>query len=148
MPQFSPAMERHVRDAEDAWNSRNPQAILLSNAIDCQWRNRAQFLWGREQIRAFLERQLRRELDLRFIAEIWVEGDRRLSTRHAAEFHDDSGTWFRVYGNEEIEFDPTGLVKRRLTAANEHPIREHERALRWPKGPRPPDHPTLTELGF
>lgn len=148
MPRFSPAMERHVRDAEDAWNSRNLQAILLGHTIDCQWRNRVHFLWGREQIRLFVERQLRRELDLRMIVELWAEGDCRISTRHAAEFHTDSGTWFRIYGSEDIEFGEAGLVKRRLTAANEHPIHEHERVLRWPGGPRPLEHPTLTELGF
>jgi len=148
MPSFSPAMEQHVRAAENAWNMRDLQAILLASTIDCQWRNRVNFLWGREQIRTFIERQLRREIDLRLIVEIWAEGDRRLSTRHAAEFHNDSGTWFRVYGSEEIAFDGAGLVVRRLTAANEHPIQEHERALRWPAGPRPAEHPGLTDLGF
>lgn len=148
MPRFSPAMERYVREAENAWNRRDLNAIVRGNTIDCQWRNRVNFLWGREQIRLFVERQLRREIDLRFIAELWAEGERRLSTRHAVEFHTDSGTWFRVYGSEEIEFDEAGLVRRRLTAANEHPIHEHERALRWPEGPRPADHPSLSELGF
>jgi nuclear transport factor 2 (NTF2) superfamily protein len=148
MPNFSPAMEQHVRAAENAWNMRDLQAILLASTIDCQWRNRVNFLWGREQIRTFIERQLRREIDLRLIVEIWAEGDRRLSTRHAAEFHNDSGTWFRVYGSEETAFDGAGLVVRRLTAANEHPIQEHERALRWPAGPRPAEHPGLTDLGF
>jgi len=148
MPLFSPMMERHVRNAENAWNNRDLEAMLLSSTIDCQWRNRVNFLWGREQIRTFIERQLRREIDLRVVVELWAEGDRRLSTRHAAEFHNDSGTWFRVYGSEEIEFDDAGLVKRRLTAANEHPIRDHERVLRWSEGPRPADHPGLTELGF
>ena len=92
MPRFSPAMERHVRNAENAWNIRDLEAILLSNTIDCQWRNRVNFLWGREQIRTFIERQLRREIDLRVIVELWAEGDRRLSTRHAAQFHNDSRT--------------------------------------------------------
>lgn len=148
MSRFSPAMEQHVRAAEDAWNRRDLQAILLASTIDCQWRNRVNFLWGREQIRTFLERQLRREIELRIVIELWAEGDHRLSTRHAAEFRSDSGTWFRVYGSEQIEFDAAGLVRRRLTAANEHPIQEHERALRWPEGPRPADQPSLTELGF
>ncbi len=148
MPRFSPAMEQHVRAAENAWNSRDLQAILLASTIDCHWRNRVNFLWGREQIRTFLERQLRREMELRIVIELWAEGDNRLSTRHAAEFRNDSGTWFRVYGGEEIELDDAGLVRRRLTAANEHPIQLHERSLCWPEGPRPPDHPGLTELGF
>ena len=82
------------------------------------------------------------------VIELWAEGEQRLSTRHAAEFRNDSGTWFRVYGSEEVEFDDAGLVRRRLTAANEHPIQEHARALRWPEGPRPADQPSLTELGF
>ena len=148
MYRFSPASERQVRAAEDAWNSRDLQSILLASTIDCQWRNRVNFLWGREQIRTFLERQLRREIELRTVIELWAEGIDRLSTRHATEFRNDSGTWFRVYGSEQIEFDDAGLVRRRLTAANEHPIREHERVLRWPEGPRPADHPSLTELGF
>lgn len=148
MPRFSPATARHVRDAENAWNTRDLKAILLGHTIDCHWRNRVNFLWGREQIRAFIERQLRREIDLRMIIEPWAEGDRRLSMRHAAEFHTDSGTWFRLYGSEELEFDDAGLIKRRLTAANEHPILEHERLLRWPQGPRPAEHPGLGDLGF
>lgn len=148
MSRFSPATEWHVRDAENAWNMRDVDALLLSHTIDCQWRNRVTFLWGREQIRAFLDRQFRRQLDLRVLLEPWSEGDGRLSIRHAAEFHTDSGTWFRVHGSEQIEFDHAGLIRRRLTAANEHPIQERERVLRWPEGPRPADHPSLTELGF
>jgi nuclear transport factor 2 (NTF2) superfamily protein len=96
-------------------------------------------LWGREQIRSFIERQARCEIDMRVIYEPWAEADRRLSVRFAAEFRNDSGTWFRVLGNENIEFDAVGLVRRRLTTANEHPIREHERMLRWEVGPLRPD---------
>lgn len=148
MPQCSPAMARHVRGVEDAWNTRDFDRVVLSNTIDCHWRNRVQFLWGREQIRAHVQQQARRELDARVLLEGWTEGEGRLSLRFAREFRDDSGTWFRVYGSEELELDASGLVQRRLTAANEHPIEEHQRALRWSAGPRPRDHPTLTELGF
>lgn len=148
MPRIDMATQQFVREAERAWNVRDVNAIVLSNAIDCLWRNRVQFLWGREQIRAFIERSARRELDYRTIYEPWASSGRCLSFRFAAEFHDDSGTWFRTYGSEEIELDDAGLVKRRLTAANEHPIQEHERVLRWTAGARPLDHPTLTELGY
>lgn len=148
MPSFSLAKEQYVHAAEHAWNSRDFDALILSHTIDCVWRSRVHFLWGREQVRAFIERQARREIDLRVIFEPWLEDGQRLSVRFASEFRDDSGTWFRVYGSEEIEFEETGLVKRRLTAANEHPIEEHERVLRWLGGPRPAEHPTLSELGF
>lgn len=148
MPLFSPAMELHVRNAEHAWNTGDLDALVLSNTIDCLWRNRVNFLWGREQIRAFLVRQARRQLEPKVIFELWAETEAHLAVRFAAEFHDDSGTWYRAYGCEEIEFDSMGLAKRRLTTANEHPIRERERILRWPAGPRPPEHPTLSELGF
>ena len=148
MPQCSPAMAQHVHDAENAWNMRDLDAIVFSNTIDCHWRNRIDFLWGREQIRAYVQRQARREIDARVLLEGWAEEVGRLSLRFAREFRDDSGIWFRVYGGEELELDAAGFVKRRLTAANEHPIEAHERALRWPTGPRPTDHPTLTELGF
>lgn len=148
MPRFSPATEWHVRDEENAWNMGAQNALLLGHAIDCCWRNRVTFLWGREQIRISLARQFRRELDLRVLLEPWAEGEGRLSLRHAAEFRTDSGVWFRVHGNQELEFDADGLVRRRLTAANEHPIQPHERALLWPAGPRPVEHPGLAELGF
>ncbi len=148
MPKFSPAAQWYVRDAENAWNMRRMDAILLAHSIDCQWRNRVDFLWGREQIRAFLDRKFHREIELRVILEPWAEGDGRLSLRHAAEFQTDSGIWFRAYGNEQVEFDYAGLVRRRLTAVNAHPIHERERALRWPMGPRPAEHPDLSELGF
>jgi len=148
MSQLSPAMVQWVRDAEFAWNTRDCDALVLGNTIDCHWRNRVYFLWGREQIRAYVERKLRREIDHRVIFEPWAEGERRLSYRFAAEFRNDSGSWFRAYGSEELAFDETGLVKRRFTAANEHAIQEHERALRWSEGPRPAEHPGLRDLGF
>jgi nuclear transport factor 2 (NTF2) superfamily protein len=106
------------------------------------------FLWGREQIRIYIERQLRRETDRRLILEPWAETDGRLSLRFVAELRNDSGSWLRVYGSEELEFDVSGLVARRFTTANEHAIRERDRMLRWPAGIRPPDHPSLSELGI
>lgn len=148
MSNFSPAAQQRIRQAECAWNTRDFNAVVLSNSIDCFWRVRVNFLWGREQIKTFIERQSRREIDLRVIYEPWAEGINRLAIRFAAEYRNDSGTWFRAYGSEEMEFDPAGLVVRRLTAANEHPIQEHERALLWEPGPRPLSHPTLTELGY
>jgi uncharacterized protein len=145
---MSAAMQQRVRDAEHAWNTRDCEGLVMGNAIDCLWRNRVYFLWGREQIRTFVERQLRREIEQRMILEPWAEGERRLAFRFAAEFRNDSGSWFRAHGCEQMEFDETGLVRRRFTSANEHAIEEHERMLRWASGPRPADHPTLTELGF
>jgi nuclear transport factor 2 (NTF2) superfamily protein len=133
---------------ERAWNERDCDSLVLSNTIDCQWRNRVDFLWGREQVRAFIERRLRRELDLRVAVELWSESDLRLSVRFASEFRNDSGSWFRAYGCEEMEFDQALLIKRRFTSANEQAIREHERVLRWGAGPRPDEHPSLSELGF
>lgn len=137
-----------VRTTENAWNRRDIDTVVLSSTIDCQWRCRADFLWGREQIRQFLSRKWRRELDLRVIAELWSWGRRRIAIRFSSEYRDDSGTWFRTYGNENWESDESGLVCRRLTCANVHPIDEHERVLRWPVGPRPADYPALTELGL
>ena len=148
MPNFSPAALRRIRDAERAWNTGDLDAIVLSNTIDCFWRVRVNFLWGREQIRDFIERQARYEMDLRMIYEPWSETDHRLAVRFAAEFRNDSGTWMRVLGSEDIEFDAAGLARRRSTAANEYPIKEHERVLRWEAGPPPAEQPTVTELGF
>lgn len=148
MSHLSPAVAQWVRDVESAWNTRDCDALVLSNTIDCHWRNRVYFLWGREQIRTYVERQLRREIDYRVIFEPWAASDGRLSCRFAAEFRNDSGSWFRAYGSEELAFDEAGLVKRRYTTANEHSIQEHERVLRWSAGSRPADHPPLSELGF
>lgn len=148
MSGLSAATTQRIRDEEDAWNARDCDTIVRSNAIDCLWRNRVFFLWGREQVRTYIERQLRREIDQRVIFEPWTEGELRLAVRFASEFRNDSGSWFRVYGCEEMEFDEGGLVRRRFTSANEHAIQEHERMLRWPVGPRPADHPPLTELGY
>lgn len=146
--QVSQPMVRHVRSLEDFWNRKDVEGIAQMSAVDCHWRNRVTSFWGREQIRQAIERQCRRELQARLIMEPWAEGARRLSIRLAGEFRNDSGTWFRVYGTEDVEFDEAGRVRRRLTSINEHPIDDHQRVLHWPSGPRPVEHPTLTELGF
>jgi uncharacterized protein len=145
---FSAAAQQRVRDTEIAWNTRDCDTLVMGNAIDCLWRNRVYVLSGRQQIRTFIERQLRREIEQRVILEPWAEGDRRLAVRFASEFRNDSGSWFRAYGCEELEFDEVGLVQRRYTSANEHVIREHERMLVWTTGPRPAEHPSLADLGF
>ncbi|QEL26602.1 DUF1348 family protein [Bosea sp. F3-2] len=148
MLRLSRAMQQRVRDAESAWNTGDSDRLVLSNTIDCQWRNRVDFLWGREQIRLYIERQLRREMDRRLILEPWAETDRRLSLRFAAEFRNDSGAWLRVHGSEEMEFSESGLIARRFTSANEQAIQERDRMLHWAAGPRPKDHPSLSELGL
>lgn len=137
-----------VRAAEDAWNRRDLDAVVLSSSIDCQWRCRTDFLWGREQLKQFLTRKWRREMDFRIVSELWSHAGRRVALRFSSEFRDDSGTWFRTYGNESWECDAAGLVQRRLSSANAHPITEHERKLRWGAGARPVDHPSLSELGL
>lgn len=133
---------------EDAWNLRELDTVVLGTSIDCQWRHKTDFLWGREQIRTYLSRKWRREIDLRILYELWSFENRRLAVRFACEFRDDSGTWFRTYGNENWEYDDSGLVCRRLVSANDHPIGEHERSLRWPSGIRPADCPELSEIGL
>jgi uncharacterized protein len=138
-----------VRGAEDAWNSRDPERVALAYSEDSQWRNRAEFFSGRAQIRAFLGRKWARELDYRLIKEIWAFGENRIAVRFAYEWHDDSGHWYRSYGNENWEFDAAGLMRRRHASINDVPIREADRKYRWTApGPRPKDHPGLSELGL
>jgi uncharacterized protein len=138
-----------VRAAEDAWNTRDPQRVALAYTEDSEWRNRAEFLRGRAAIREFLQRKWNRELDYRLIKEIWAFGENRIAVRFAYEWHDDSGHWFRSYGNENWEFDPGGLMRRRLASINDVPIREAERKYHWSApGPRPKDHPGLSGLGL
>ena len=137
-----------VRLAEDGWNGRDPAKVALAYTPDSQWRNRAEFLQGREAIEAFLKRKWARELDYRLIKELWTFGGNRIAVRFAYEFHDDSGTWFRAYGNENWEFDADGLMRRRLASINEHPIADAHRKFHWPLGRRPDDHPGLSALGF
>ena len=137
-----------VRLAEDGWNGRDPAKVALAYTPDSQWRNRAEFLQGREAIKAFLTRKWARELDYRLIKELWTFAGNRIAVRFAYEFHDDSGTWFRAYGNENWEFDVDGLMRRRIASINEHPIVDADRKFHWPLGRRPDDHPGLSALGF
>ncbi|WP_214417175.1 nuclear transport factor 2 family protein [Sphaerisporangium fuscum] len=137
-----------VRLAEDAWNSRDPRTVAQAYTPDSSWRNRAEFLRGHEEIVAFLERKWARELDYRLIKELWAFGGDRIAVRFAYEWHDDSGNWFRSYGNENWEFDEDGLMRRRLASINDLPIEEADRRYRWPLGRRPDDHPGLSDLGL
>ena len=137
-----------VRMAEDAWNSRDPKRVSMAYTPDSRWRNRAEFINGREEIVAFLTRKWSRELEYRLIKEIWAHGDNRIAVRFAYEWHDDAGTWYRAYANENWVFDENGLMAVRHASINDLPIRESERLFHWPQGPRPADHPGLTELGL
>ena len=132
--------------AEDAWNSRDPARCAGAYTPDSQWRNRAEFLSGREQIVAFLTRKWARELDYRLIKELWAYTGNHIAVRFAYEYHDDSGTWFRAYGNENWEFDADGYMAVRIASINEMPIQEAERKFHWPLGRRPDDHLGLSEL--
>ena len=137
-----------VRLAEDGWNSRNPEKVALAYTPDSRWRNRTEFVTGREQIVQFLDRKWKKELDYRLIKELWaVDGD-RIAVRYAYEWHDDSGNWFRTFGNENWEFDDNGLMSRRYACLNDMPIKEADRKFHWPLGRRPDDHPGLSDLGL
>jgi nuclear transport factor 2 (NTF2) superfamily protein len=135
-----------VRMAEDAWNTRDPERVAQAYTVDSQWRNRAEFPQGRDQIVAFLQRKWARELDYRLIKELWTFAGDRIAVRFAYEWRDDSGHWFRSYGNENWDFDEHGLMRRRFASINDRPIAEGERKYHWPLGPRPADHPGLSEL--
>ncbi len=137
-----------VRAAEDAWNSRDPDRVSLAYSTDSIWRNRSEFLSGRESIVEFLTRKWSRELDYRLAKELWAFRGNRIAVRFAYEWHDDSGHWFRSYGNENWEFAESGLMMRRIASINDLPIREEERKYRWPPGRRPDDHPGLSDLGL
>ena len=137
-----------VRRAEDAWNGRDPEPVSLAYTEDSVWRNRAEFLQGRPAIVAFLRRKWARELDYRLIKELWATAGDRIAVRFAYEWRDDSGSWFRSYGNENWEFDGRGLMRRRIASINDLPIAESDRKFRWPAGPRPADHPSLSDLGL
>ena len=134
-----------ARMAEDAWNTRDPQRVVPAYTTDSLWRNRAEFLRGREAIQAFLARKWQRELDYRLIKELWACSDHRIAVRFAYEWHDDSGSWFRSYGNENWEFDEQGLMRLRIASINDLPIKESERKYHWPLGRRPDDHPSLSD---
>jgi nuclear transport factor 2 (NTF2) superfamily protein len=134
--------------AEDGWNSRNPQRLSLAYTEDSQWRNRAEFPVGRTQIVEFLTRKWAKELDYRLIKELWSFDGNRIAVRFAYEWHDDSGHWYRSYGNENWEFGDAGLMQRRFASINDKPIKETDRKFHWPLGRRPDDHPGLSELNL
>ena len=140
--------KQKVRLAEDGWNSRDPEKVSLAYTVDSVWRNRAEFLTGREAIVAFLTRKWAKELDYRLIKELWAFTENRIAVRFAYEWHDDSGNWFRSYGNENWEFDPEGLMKHRIASINDQPITAAQRKYFWPLGRRPDDHAGLSDLGF
>lgn len=137
-----------VRKAEDAWNTRDPERVAAAYTVESRWRNRAEFPVGRQEIKEFLTRKWARELDYRLIKELWTFADNRIAVRFAYEWHDDAGNWFRSYGNENWEFDEHGLMQRRFASINDLPIKESDRKYHWPQGPRPADHPGLSELGL
>jgi uncharacterized protein len=141
--------KQKVRAAEDGWNSCDPERVSRAYTVDSRWRNRSEMFQGRPKIVEFLTRKWAKELDYRLIKEIWAFGDNRIAVRFAYEFHDDSDNWFRAYGNENWEFDDNGLMRRRHASINDLPIKEADRKFHWDrKGPRPADHPGLTELGL
>jgi nuclear transport factor 2 (NTF2) superfamily protein len=150
LPPFTSAEDaaRKVRMAEDAWNTREPERVSLAYTPDSVWRNRAEFLRGREEIKAFLTRKWARELEYRLIKELWAFRDNRIAVRFAYEWHDDSGSWFRSYGNENWEFDARGFMRLRIASINDLPIAASERKYHWPLGRRPDDHASLSELGL
>ena len=149
LPPFSEATAiEKVRLAEDGWNSRDPARVALAYTLDSIWRNRAEFITGRPAIEAFLTRKWDRELDYRLIKELWAFTENRIAVRFAYEWHDDSGNWFRSYGNENWQFDGEGLMRRRIASINDAPIAESERKYHWPLGRRPDDHPGLSDLGL
>jgi nuclear transport factor 2 (NTF2) superfamily protein len=150
LPPFTTAEDaaRKIRLAEDAWNSRDPVRVSLAYTQDSHWRNRAEFITGREEIVAFLTRKWQRELDYRLIKELWAFTGDRIAVRFAYEWHDDSGNWVRSYGNENWQFDANGLMRRRHASINDVPLRPEERLFHWPSGRRPDDHPSLSDLGL
>jgi uncharacterized protein len=138
-----------VRMAEDAWNTRDPARVALAYTPDSRWRNRAEFINGRAEIEVFLRRKWARELDYRLIKELWACAGNRIAVRFAYEYHDDSGNWFRAYGNENWEFDAHGLMRRRFASINDLPIRESDRLFKWDRrGARPLDYPSLSDFGL
>ena len=137
-----------VRMAEDAWNTRDPQKVSLAYAPDTTWRNRAEFLHGRAEVQAFLTRKWAKELEYRLIKELWAYTENRIAVRFAYEWRDDSGQWYRAYGNENWEFDASGLMVTRIASINDLPIPESDRKYHWPQGRRPDDHPGLSDLGL
>lgn len=137
-----------VRMAENAWNTRDPDKVALAYTADTHWRNRSEFLSGREEVKSFLSRKWQAENDYRLIKEIWAHGDKRIAVRFCYEYRDKSGQWFRAYGNENWEFDKSGYMSVRHASINDVLIAESDRLFHWPVGPRPEDHPGLSDLGL
>lgn len=137
-----------VRLAEDGWNTRDPEKVSLAYTPDCKWRNRAEFVTGRKEIVQLLERKWNRELDYRLIKELWAFSDNRIAVRFAYEWHDDAGNWFRSYGNENWEFEDSGLMRLRIASINDLPISESQRLYHWKLGRRPDGHQGLSELNL
>ncbi|MDH2294313.1 nuclear transport factor 2 family protein [Cobetia sp. 1AS1] len=149
LPPFTPdTAARKVRLAEDGWNSRDPEKVALAYSPDTRWRNRAEFVTRRDEVVAFLTRKWASELDYRLIKELWASAGNRIAVRYAYEYRNDSGQWFRAYGNENWQFDEQGLMTHRHASINEHPIAQSERKFHWPLGRRPDDHPGLSDFGF
>ncbi len=149
LPPFTAETARQkARSAEDAWNTREPERVAMAYTPDSRWRNRAEFFEGRDAIIAFLRRKWARELDYRLIKEVWAFAGNHIAVRFQYEWHDDSANWYRAHGNEQWEFDAEGLMRRREASINDVPISETERRFHWPQGPRPEDHPGLSELGM
>jgi uncharacterized protein (TIGR02246 family) len=147
-PYTAETAAQKARGAENAWNTRDPGRVALAYTPDSIWRNRSEFFRGREAIAAFLTRKWAKELDYRLIKEVWAFTGNRIAVRFAYEWHDSAGDWFRSHGNEQWEFTSQGLMQRREASINDVPIGEADRLFRWPLGPRPEDHPGLTELGL
>lgn len=137
-----------VRLAEDGWNSRDAEKVSLAYSLETKWRNRTEFVNNREEAKEFLTRKWNKELEYRLIKELWTFGSNRIAVRYAYEWRDDSGNWFRSYGNENWEFEADGLMHRRFACINDMPIKEGDRKFHWPLGRRPDDHPGLSELGL
>lgn len=149
LPPFSAASAAEkVQAAEDGWNCRDPAKVALAYTPGSIWRNRSEFLQGREAILAFLTHKWEKENDYRLIKELWAHDGNRIAVRFAYEWRDDAGQWFRSYGNENWQFDADGLMERRIASINDLPIAEEDRLFRWPIGPRPADHPGLSDLGL
>ena len=149
LPPFSlETATQKVRLAEDAWNSRDPARVALAYTSDSRWRNRSEFLQGRDAIEAFLTNKWERERNYRLVKELWTFRDNRIAVRFAYESQDETGQWLRSYGNENWEFDEQGLMRLRIASINDLPIAEGERKFHWPQGRRPDEHPSLSELGL
>ena len=147
LPPFTPeTAAQKVRLAEDAWNSRDPERVAAVYTQDTQWRNRVEFLRGREEVKRFLERKWAREIDYRLVKELWGFRENRIAVRFAYEWRDDGASWFRSYGNEMWEFEASGEMRRRFASINDLPLKPQERLFHWPLGRRPDDHPSLSDL--